>query len=71
LTKILTASIRTTTEVQEALLAAADAVTAPFDILKSLHRHSLTGTVLTRFLSDWRQVPLTWLFNEENLARYE
>jgi transaldolase len=70
-TKILAASIRTAKEVQEALLAGADAVTAPFDILESLYGHSLTDTVLTKFLGDWRQVPPTRLFSEENLARYE
>ena len=70
-TKILAASIRTAKEVQAALLAGADVVTAPFDILESLYRHSLTDTVIARFLGDWKLVPPTRLFAEENLARYE
>jgi transaldolase len=70
-TKILAASIRTAKEVQDSLLAGADAVTAPFDVLESLYRHSLTDTVIAKFLSDWKQVPPARLFAEENLARYE
>lgn len=56
---------------QESLLAGADAVTAPFDILESLCRRSLTDTVIAKFLGDWKQVPPTRLIDAESLARYE
>jgi transaldolase len=70
-TKILAASIRSAKQVLDSLLAGADVVTAPLDILESLYSHSLTDAVLAKFNADWQSVPPTRLFSVENLARYE
>lgn len=61
-TKILAASIRTAREVLDCLLAGADVVTMPFDILESLYMHSMTDAGLKMFLNDWKKVPPSRLF---------
>jgi len=62
-TKILAASIRTTKEVLDCLLAGADVATMPFDILESLYKHLMTDAGLQMFLNDWKNVPPSRLFS--------
>lgn len=62
-TKILAASIRTSKEVLDALLAGADIATMPFDIMESLFTHMMTDAGLKLFLDDWKNVPPSKLFN--------
>ena len=62
-TKILAASIRTTKEVLDCLLAGADVATMPFDILESLYKHMMTDAGLQMFLNDWKNVPPSRLFS--------
>jgi transaldolase len=61
-TKILAASIRTSKEVLEALLAGADVATMPFNIMESLFKHTMTDVGLKMFLDDWKSVPESKLF---------
>ncbi|MBV9085269.1 MAG: fructose-6-phosphate aldolase [Acidobacteriaceae bacterium] len=68
-TKILAASIRTSKEVLDALLAGADVATMPFDIMESLYKHSMTDAGLKMFLDDWKTVPPSRLFSGEMVAR--
>jgi transaldolase len=62
-TKILAASIRTTKEVLDCLLAGADVATMPFDMLESLYQHMMTDAGLKMFLNDWKNVPPSRLFS--------
>lgn len=68
-TKILAASIRTTKEVLECLLAGADVATMPFDILESLYKHMMTDAGLQMFLNDWKNVPPSRLFSGIAVSR--
>ncbi len=61
-TKILAASIRSTKQVLDSLLAGADIATMPFDMLEALYKHPLTDAGLASFLSDWKRVPPSRLF---------
>lgn len=61
-TKILSASIRSTKQVLDSLLAGADVATMPFDMLEALYKHPLTDAGLASFLSDWKRVPPSRLF---------
>jgi transaldolase len=61
-TQILAASIRSSKQVLESLLAGADVATMPFDMLKQLYQHPLTDDGLRMFLADWRKVPPSRLF---------
>lgn len=61
-TKILAASIRNVKQVLDSLLAGADVATMPFDMLESLYKHPLTDDGLESFLSDWKRVPPSRLF---------
>lgn len=54
--KVLAASIRHTTHVVEALLAGADIITVPFNVLQQMIRSPFTDVGLERFLADWRKV---------------
>lgn len=68
-TKILAASIRTTKEVLECLLAGADVATMPFDMLESLYKHMMTDAGLEMFLNDWKNVPPSRLFSGVGAAK--
>jgi transaldolase len=61
-TQILAASIRNVKQVLDSLLAGADVATMPFDMLESLYQHPLTDAGLQSFLSDWKRVPPSRLF---------
>jgi len=63
-TKILAASIRSTKQVLDALVAGADVATMPFDMLKSLYLHPFTDAGLQMFLDDWKRVPPNKLFQK-------
>ena len=52
-TEVLAASIRSLEHVERCLLAGADAITAPPEILKMLIHHPLTDKGLNQFISDW------------------
>jgi len=54
--QVLAASIRTTTHVVEALLAGADIITLPFDVLQRMVRSPFTDAGLASFLADWAKV---------------
>ncbi len=54
-TKILAASIRTVTHIQEVLKIGADVVTIPPKIFHELYKHELTVKGLETFLSDWKK----------------
>lgn len=62
-TKILAASIRSPKQVLGSLLARADAVTMPMNILRMLWEHPLTDAGLESFLKDWGRVPQAKLFS--------
>jgi transaldolase len=68
-TKILAASIRTTKEVLECLLAGADVATMPFDMLQALYQHMMTDAGLQMFLNDWKNVPPSRLFSGLTASR--
>ncbi len=68
-TMILAASIRTTKEVLDCLLAGADVATMPFDILESLYKHMMTDAGLQMFLNDWKNVPPSRLFSGLALSK--
>lgn len=51
-TRILAASVRTPVHVIESALAGADAVTAPFSVLKQMMQHPLTERGIHQFLED-------------------
>jgi len=51
-TRILAASVRTPVHVIESALAGADAVTAPFPVLKQMMQHPLTERGIRQFLED-------------------
>ncbi len=61
-TQILAASIRSTRQVLDSLLAGADVATMPFDMLRALYEHPLTEDGLQMFLNDWKKVPPSKLF---------
>ncbi|HJN56644.1 MAG: fructose-6-phosphate aldolase [Candidatus Woesearchaeota archaeon] len=52
-TKILAASIRSTTHVKEAALIGADIATIPFKVYESMFNHALTDKGIKQFLDDW------------------
>lgn len=54
-TKILAASIRTVTHIQEVLKIGADIATIPPKIFHELYKHELTDKGLETFLSDWKK----------------
>lgn len=54
-TKILAASIRTVTHIQEVLKIGADIATIPPKIFLELYKHELTDKGLEIFLSDWKK----------------
>jgi transaldolase len=53
-TKILAASIRNPRHVTDSILAGADIVTVPYQVLLQLYAHPLTEEGLEQFISDWR-----------------
>jgi transaldolase len=53
-TKILGASLRTVTHVQEAILAGATVVTLPPLLSEQMVNHHLTAAGITQFLCDWK-----------------
>ena len=56
-TQILAASIRTITHVTEAAKAGSDIATLPASVFNLLYKHTLTDAGMTRFLSDWKNLP--------------
>jgi transaldolase len=54
--QLLAASIRHPRHVQEALLAGADIITAPFGVLKKMIQSPFTDVGLQRFLADWEKI---------------
>jgi len=54
--RVLAASIRHPAHVLEALLAGADIITMPFDVLQKMIRSPFTDVGLERFLADWEKV---------------
>jgi len=55
-TKILAASIRSTTHVKEAALIGADIATIPFKVYEQMFKHSLTDKGINQFLDDWSKL---------------
>ena len=53
-TKVLVASVRSTSHVVDAALIGANAVTVPPKILTELYKHPLTDSGLDAFLNDWQ-----------------
>ena len=53
-TKVLVASVRSTSHVVDAALMGADVVTLPPKILTALYNHPLTDSGLDAFLKDWK-----------------
>jgi len=53
-TKVLVASVRSTSHVVDAALMGADVVTLPPKILTALYNHPLTDSGLDAFLKDWQ-----------------
>ena len=53
-TKVLVASVRSTSHVVDAALMGADVVTLPPKILTALYNHPLTESGLDAFLKDWQ-----------------
>ena len=51
-TKILAASIRSTTDFLNAACDGADAITTPYKVLKEIHKHELTDIGLEKFIND-------------------
>ncbi|SFJ51987.1 transaldolase [Halobacillus dabanensis] len=56
-TKIITASVRNISHVEQAAAAGADIATIPGSILPKLWSHPLTDSGIERFLADWEKVP--------------
>lgn len=54
--QLLAASMRHTAHVVDALLAGADIITVPFDVLQRMVRSPFTDAGLESFLSDWKKV---------------
>jgi transaldolase len=54
--RVLAASIRSTTHVVEALLAGADIITVPFNVLEKMARSPFTDAGLESFLADWAKI---------------
>ena len=54
--QVLAASIRHTQHVTQSLLAGADIITLPFDVLQKMSRSPFTDAGLQRFLADWEKV---------------
>jgi transaldolase len=54
--ELLAASIRHPRHVQDALLAGADIITVPFDVLKKMIRSPFTDAGLESFLADWEEI---------------
>ena len=54
--QVLAASIRHTMHVVDALLAGADIITLPFDVLQKMVRSPFTDAGLASFLADWARV---------------
>jgi transaldolase len=54
--EILAASIRTVLHVEQAVLAGADAVTVPIEILEKLLVHPLTESGMKKFDADWKKL---------------
>ena len=55
-TEVLSASIRTVSQVTDSFLAGADIVTMPPAILTKMYKHILTDKGLEQFDKDWKQV---------------
>ncbi|MFO7740788.1 MAG: fructose-6-phosphate aldolase [Anaerolineae bacterium] len=54
--QLLAASIRHPAHVREALLAGADIITVPFNVLKKMIRSPFTDAGLESFLADWEEI---------------
>ncbi|MEA3375561.1 MAG: fructose-6-phosphate aldolase [Chloroflexota bacterium] len=54
--QLLAASIRHPAHVREALLAGADIITVPFNVLKKMVRSPFTDAGLESFLADWKEI---------------
>jgi transaldolase len=54
--KLLSASIRNPKHVKASLLAGADIITMPFDVLKKMIHSPFTDAGLEKFLADWEKV---------------
>lgn len=54
--EVLAASIRHPAHVREALLAGADIITVPFNVLKKMIRSPFTDAGLQSFLADWKEI---------------
>jgi len=52
-TKILAASIRNSDHFEGAIIAGADCITVPVNVLEQLTSHSLTDKGMVQFLDDW------------------
>lgn len=55
-TKLLAASIRGVRHMHEAIVAGADAVTVPVDVLEKASKHSLTQEGIEKFNADWAKL---------------
>lgn len=55
-TKIIAASLRNPTYVQESALAGADIATVPYPVMKMMFGHPLTDICVDMFLSQWKEV---------------
>ncbi len=55
-TQIISASIRHPMHVVQSALVGADIATIPYDVLKSMVKHSLTDKGIEKFLEDWAKL---------------
>lgn len=56
-TKIMPASVRTTTDVQEALIAGSDGVIIFYPLFVEMFNHQVTASSLKSFNEDWKTIP--------------
>ncbi|MCK4548387.1 MAG: fructose-6-phosphate aldolase [Candidatus Eisenbacteria sp.] len=58
-TELLVASVRNPTHVTDAMLAGADIVTVPYQVMYQMAKHPLTDIGIEKFLEDWKKLGAT------------
>ena len=56
-TKIMPASVRTTLDIEQALIAGSDGVIIFYPLFKEMFHHKVTSSSLTSFNEDWTKIP--------------
>ncbi|MDI6785262.1 MAG: transaldolase family protein [bacterium] len=56
-TEVITANVRHSLHVVEAILAGSHIATIPYRVLKQMIKHPLTDIGITRFLTDYEKIP--------------